>query len=170
MEKIDPLDLKILSIISRNARIPFKDVATLCNVSRAAIHQHVLKMIDDGIIVGSGYHINPRAIGYGTCSFIGIILERGSLYKEVSKKLALLPEVVECHLLTGDFTLLVKLQCHDNERLTSILNDEIQAIDGVLSTKTLLSLEQTISRDIAIPVNEEAANKPLRRGRKRVVK
>ena len=84
MDKIEPLDLKILSIISKNARIPFKDVAEKCNVSRAAVHQHVQKMIEDGIIEGSGYHVNPRAIGYGTSSYIGITLERGSLYKEVS--------------------------------------------------------------------------------------
>ena len=62
MEKLDALDYKILGIISQNARIPFRDVAQQCGVSRAAIHQRVQKMIDDGIITGSGYHVNPIKI------------------------------------------------------------------------------------------------------------
>ena len=66
MEKIDELDKKILEIISNNARIPFKDVAAECGVSRAAIHQRVQRLIDMGVIVGSGYHVNPASLGYTT--------------------------------------------------------------------------------------------------------
>ena len=79
MEKIDELDRKILDIITKNARIPFKDVATDCDVSRAAIHQRVQRMIDMGVIVGSGYDVNPKALGYQTCTYIGITLDKGSL-------------------------------------------------------------------------------------------
>ena len=77
MEKIDNLDRQILEIISQNARIPFKDVAAECGVSRAAIHQRVQHMMDMNVIVGSGYHINPRTLGYNTCTYIGVKLERG---------------------------------------------------------------------------------------------
>ena len=63
MEKIDNLDRQILEIISQNARIPFKDVAAECGVSRAAIHQRVQRLIDLGVIVGSGYHVNPKSLG-----------------------------------------------------------------------------------------------------------
>ena len=80
MEKIDKLDRQILNIISKNARIPFKDVAEECGVSRAAIHQRVQRMIDMNVIVGSGYHINPKILGYNTCTYIGVKLERGSMY------------------------------------------------------------------------------------------
>ena len=72
MEKIDKLDRQILNIISKNARIPFKDVAEECGVSRAAIHQRVQRMIDMNVIVGSGYHINPKILGYNTCTYIGV--------------------------------------------------------------------------------------------------
>lgn len=64
MEKIDSLDRQILEIISQNARIPFKDVAAECGVSRAAIHQRVQRLIDLGVIIGSGYHVNPKSLGY----------------------------------------------------------------------------------------------------------
>ena len=78
MEKIDNLDRQILEIISQNARIPFKDVAAECGVSRAAIHQRVQRLIDLGVIVGSGYHVNPKSLGYRTCTYVGIKLEKGS--------------------------------------------------------------------------------------------
>ena len=68
MEKIDKLDKKILSILSLNARMPFKDVAAECGVSRAAIHQRVQRLIDEGVITGSGIDVNPKSIGYSTCT------------------------------------------------------------------------------------------------------
>ena len=166
MEKLEALDLKILSIISKNARIPFKDVAAECGVSRAAIHQHVQKMIDDDIIEGSGYHINPRTIGYGTCSYIGIMLEKGTMFREVSRKLESMAEVVECHMVTGEYTMLIKVFCTDNDHLMHLLNDQLQAIDGVVSTTTLISLEQSIYRGIDIPAALERNAKPRRRNGK----
>ena len=74
MDKIDQLDQKILEIISTNARIPFKDVALVCGVSRAAIHQRVQRLIEAGVIVGSGYHVNPKSLGYTTCTYVGLTL------------------------------------------------------------------------------------------------
>lgn len=150
MERIDHLDQKILEIISTNARIPFKDVATVCGVSRAAIHQRVQRLIEAGVIVGSGYHVCPKSLGYSTCTYVGIKLERGSMYKEVAAELEKIPEIVECHFTTGPYTLLVKLYSYDNEHLMELLNNRIQEIHGVISTETLISLEQSISR--AVPI------------------
>ena len=92
MEKIDKLDRQILEIISQNARIPFKDVAAECGVSRAAIHQRVQRLIDMGVIIGSGYHVNPKSLGYRTCTYVGIKLEKGSMYKSVVDELEKIPE------------------------------------------------------------------------------
>ena len=92
MEKIDNLDKKILNILSQNARIPFKDVAAECNVSRAAIHQRVQRLIDSGVITGSGFDVNPKSQGYRTCTYVGLSLERGSMSKEVVKRLQLIAD------------------------------------------------------------------------------
>lgn len=155
MEKIDKLDRQILNIISKNARIPFKDVAEECGVSRAAIHQRVQRMIDMNVIVGSGYHINPKILGYNTCTYIGVKLERGSMYKDVVPKFEKIPEVVECHFTTGPYTLLIKLYARDNEHLMELLNSKIQEIPGVTATETLISLRQSVKREIPIcNVNE----------------
>lgn len=150
MEKIDQLDRKILKIISQNARIPFKDVAAECGVSRAAIHQRVQRMVDMNVIVGSGYFVNPKILGYKSCTYVGIRLEKGSLYKDVVPEMIKIPEVVECHFTTGPYTMLVKLYAKDNEDLMALLNGKIQEIKGVIATETLISLDQSIKREVAI--------------------
>ena len=150
MEKIDNLDKHILEIITKNARIPFKDVAAECEVSRAAIHQRVQRLIDLGVIIGSGYHVNPKTLGYQTCTYIGIKLEKGSMYSEVVPELQKIPEIVECHFTTGPYTMMVKLYARDNEHLMQLLNGKIQSIKGVSATETLISLEQSVKREVPI--------------------
>ncbi len=150
MERIDKLDKKILAILSQNARMAFKDVAGECGVSRAAIHQRVQRLIDDGIITGSGFDVNPKSLGYSTCTYVGITLEKGSMYKEVVEELALIPEIVECHFTTGPYTMLIKLYARDNEQLMDLLNTKLQGIRGVVATETMISLEQSLKREIPV--------------------
>ena len=153
MEKIDDLDRKIIQIITKNARIPFKDIATECNVSRAAIHQRVQRLMDSGVITGSGYTINPKMLGFQMCTYIGITLERGSLYKEVTAQLEEIPEIIECHYTLGPYTMLIKLYAKNDEHLMELLNGKIQEIKGVVSTETLTCLDQRIKRQV--PVNSK---------------
>lgn len=155
MEKIDNLDKKILEIISCNARIPFKDVAAECGVSRAAIHQRVQRLIDLGVIVGSGYHVNPASLGYTTCTYVGISLEKGSMYKGVVQEFQKIPEIVECHFTTGPYTMLIKLYARDNAHLMELLNNCLQEIPGVTSTETLISLKQSIKKEVPIGLQHD---------------
>lgn len=158
MEKIDKLDKRIMEIISANARIPFKDVAAVCGVSRAAIHQRVQRLIDANVIVGSGYDINPKSLGYNTCTYVGIRLEKGSMYSRVVDELRNIPEIVECHYTTGPYTMLVKLYARDNEQLMDLLNRKIQGITGVDSTETLISLDQSIKREVPLCVTDNSSS------------
>jgi len=155
MEKIDNLDRKILEIVMRNARIPSKDVAVVCGVSRAAIHQRIQRMIDLKVITGSGYHVNPKVLGYTTCTYIGVKLEKGSMYKDVVPELEKIPEVVECHFTTGSYTMLLKVYARDNEQLMDLLNNKMQMIPGVVSTETLISLDQSIKREIPVHLEDD---------------
>ena len=154
MEKIDNLDRKILEIIMRNARIASKDVAQECGVSRAAIHQRIQRMIDLNVITGSGYNVDPKILGYRTCTYIGVNLERGALYREVVPELEKIPEIVECHFTTGPYTILIKLFARDNEHLMELLNQKIQVIPGVVGTETLISLDHSISRVLPVKYDE----------------
>ena len=154
IEKIDTLDKKILNILSKNARMPFKDVAAECGVSRAAIHQRVQRLIEIGVILGSSFNINPKSLGYTTCTYVGITLERGNMYRDVAQQIAMIPEVVECHYTTGSYTMLIKLYAKDNEQLMELLNDKLQNINGVVSTETLISLEQSTKREVPVTTED----------------
>ncbi|MBD5290164.1 MAG: winged helix-turn-helix transcriptional regulator [Bacteroides sp.] len=155
MEKVDNLDRKILNIVMNNARIPSKDVAIVCGVSRAAIHQRIQRLIEMGVIVGSGYNVNPRKLGYNTCTYIGVSLEKGSMYRDVVKELEKIPEVVECHFTTGPYSMLIKVFAHNNQHLMELLNNNIQQIAGVTETETLISLEQSMNRQIQLDVDPD---------------
>lgn len=153
-EIIDELDVKILRIISQNARTPFKEVAEQCGVSRAAIHQRVQQMVEDGVITGSGFYVNPKKLGYNLCVFIGISLEKGTLYKQVTKELEKILEVVECHFTLGNYNMLIKLYAHDDAHLLDLLSNKIQAIPGVANTTTLTALDESINRVLPIKMSQ----------------
>jgi len=150
MEKIDNLDRRILEIVMRNARIPSKNVAEVCGVSRAAIHQRIQRLVDLGVITGSGYTVNPKELGYHTCTYIGVNLERGAMYRKVVPEIEKIAEVIECHFTTGPYTMLLKLVARDNEHLMDLLNNRIQMIPGVTGTETLISLDNSINRTLPI--------------------
>ena len=150
MERIDNLDRRILEIISQNARIPFKDVAAECGVSRAAIHQRVQRLIDLGVIIGSGYHVNPKSLGYSTCTYVGVKLEKGSMYRAAVAQLENIKGIVGCRFATGPYAMLMELYDRDSDRVMEVLNSRIQEIPGVTATETLISLEQSIKKEIPI--------------------
>ena len=139
---IDNLDRQILSIVMHNARIPSKDIAQECGVSRAAIHQRIQRMIELGIITGSGYTVDPKLLGYSTCTYIGVNLERGAMYKDVVPEIEKIPEVIEFFV-------------RDNDHLMELLNKKIQMIHGVTGTETLISLDNSIMRTIPLQKNPE---------------
>lgn len=153
VDRIDKLDRKILNTITKNARIASKDVAAVCGVSRAAIHQRIQRLIEMKVITGSGYTVNPKRLGYNTCTYVGVRLEKGSLYREVVKELEKIKEVVECHFTTGPYSMLIKVFAQDNQHLMELLNDRIQHIAGVTETETLISLEQSMNRQIDLEID-----------------
>lgn len=157
---IDILDKQILEILSEDARAAHKDIADVCGVSRAAIHQRIDRMKHDGVILGSGLQVNPQALGYETCTFIGVTLALGSKFASVVEEISKVPEIVECHFTTGAYAIMLKLYCRNNSDLRRLL-DVLNHIDGVSSTETLISLEQSFTRNIPISLTD--APEPKRR-------
>ena len=152
---IDSLDKKILSILTKDARTPFLEVARECNVSGAAIHQRVQRLIKLGVISGSQFIVEPKKLGYNTCAYIGIFLENASLFNDVSEKLVKIPEITQCHYTTGQYSMFIKVYTRDNEHLRDILTGKIQSINGISRTETFISLDVLVSRQL--PVIEETA-------------
>ena len=153
--QLDEMDRIILSRLVQDARTPYLEIARECGVSGAAIHQRVKKLEDAGLIVGFTALVKPAAMGYQLCAFINLNLSENNKYPEVTAALKKIPEIVECHFTTGPYTMLVKLYSRDNEHLMDLLNNRIQEISGVISTETLISLEQSISRSVPVMQNEK---------------
>jgi Lrp/AsnC family transcriptional regulator for asnA, asnC and gidA len=147
---IDSLDKKILTILTKNARIPFLEVARECNVSGAAIHQRVQKLTKLGVISGSRFTIDPRKIGFKTLAYIGIFLDNAGLFNDVLEKLGKIPEITQCHYTTGEYAMFVKVYAKDNEHLKAVLADKVQSINGISRTVTFISLEVLIDRQLPI--------------------
>ena len=152
--QLDELDEKILKLIIGNARMPFLEVARECNVSGAAIHQRIQKLTNLGVIKGSEFIVDNTKVGYETCAYMGLFLKSPGQFPSVTEALLQIPEVVECHFTTGPYTMLIKLYACDNAHLMELLNNKLQEIPGVISTETLISLEQSIKKEI--PIRKDA--------------
>lgn len=158
---IDEIDRRILSYLVNNARMPFLEIARECNISGAAVHQRVKKMESNGIISGSRMVIKPGAIGLNVCAFISVCLSEDNKYPDVVAALKHVPEIVECHFITGKAALFLKVYCFDNEHLLDILINTIQRIPYVLSTDTMISLDQSFEREIWVKDNKGTSFKTL---------
>ncbi|PTX22618.1 Lrp/AsnC family transcriptional regulator for asnA, asnC and gidA [Pontibacter mucosus] len=148
--EIDKLDKQILRLLMQDVTRPYTDIAKELNVSGGTIHVRMKKLTEMGVVKGAQLLINPAAVGFDICAFIGVFLEKGSEYKETVKKLKEIPEVVELHYTTGAYSMFAKIVCRDTNHLREVLNEKLQPIEGVQRTETLISLEESINRQIQI--------------------
>ena len=146
---LDSLDKKILRLIAEDARMPFLEVARVCNVSGAAIHQRIQKLSNQGVLKGSKFNIDPEKIGYETCAFIGINLKHPENFDEVVEKLKRIPEIVECHYTTGDYDMFIKIYALNNHHLLNIIHDKLQPL-GLASSETLISFNTVFDRQLPV--------------------
>ena len=147
---IDGIDKIILRQLMDDARKPILEIARQVVISGAAIHQRLRKLEKSGLITGSKFTIDPKVLGYNTMAFIGIYLDRAMSNPKAVKQLEEIPEVLECHYTTGNWSIFIKILCKNNEHLMHLLNKKVQAIDGVSRTETFISLNQQIERQIQI--------------------
>jgi len=147
---IDHLDRNILTVLMNDAVVPYTEIAKQLDVSAGTIHVRMKKLIEMGVVVGSQLIINPSVIGFDICAFIGIFLDKGSVYTEVREKMKQIPEVVELHYTTGVYSIFAKILCRDTNHLREVLNEKIQAIVGIQRTETFITLEQGFTRQINI--------------------
>ncbi|MEZ4797210.1 MAG: Lrp/AsnC ligand binding domain-containing protein [Flavobacteriaceae bacterium] len=148
--QIDGIDKKILRALIEDARTPVLEIARQVGISGAAIHQRLRKLEKSGLLAGSKFVVNPKVLGYTTMAFVGIFLDKAMSNPDAVRQLKKIPEVLECHYTTGNWSIFVKVLCKDNEHLMHVLNKDIQTISGVSRTETFISLDQQIDRQIKI--------------------
>lgn len=147
---LDKLDIQILSILMNDATVPYTEIAKKLIVSGGTIHVRMKKLTEMGIVKGSELIIDPSKMGYDISAFIGVYLEKGSLYHDVAKEMNKIPEVVELHYTTGIYSMFAKLICRNTLNLREVLNDKIQVIKGIQRTETFISLEESFKRQISL--------------------
>ena len=146
--KIDGIDKIILKNLLQDARKPIKFIAKASGISGAAVHQRLKKLEKANVISGSQIILNPKVLGFKTVAFIGIYLDKAMRNPEAVKQLKDIPEVIECHYTTGNWSVFAKLLCQDNEHLMELLNKKIQSVKGVSRTETFISLQEQMNRQI----------------------
>ena len=152
--QLDSLDEQILKLIASNARIPFLEVARVCGVSGAAIHQRIQKLTDLGVVKGPEFVLDSEKIGYETCAYMGLYLKDPEQFDVVTEALRHIPEIVECHYTTGQYDMFIKIYAKNNHHLLSIIHDKLQPL-GLARTETIISFHEAIKRQMAIPEWEE---------------
>jgi Lrp/AsnC family transcriptional regulator for asnA, asnC and gidA len=147
---MDTTDRKIINILASNARLSLQKVAEECDISSTAVHQRIKKMEDADIIRGTNLVLNHQALGLGTMAFIGVFLNTADLANPVVEAFKKIPEIVECSFTTGTYALFLKIYCRDNQHLTEVLSDKIQALEGISRTETFIVLKHPIDRQIVL--------------------
>jgi Lrp/AsnC family transcriptional regulator for asnA, asnC and gidA len=148
--QLDNTDLAILNILMQDARRPFTEVAEEVFVSPGTVHVRMRKMEKLGLIKNSQLQVDLSKLGLDVTAFLGVYLQKSSLYDEVVAALKAIPEIVDCHYTTGAYSMFVKIVCRDTNHLKNILHDFIQPIEGIERTETFISLEESINRQVQL--------------------
>ena len=147
-QQIDDLDKKILTLLVKDGKMPYTDIAKQLFVSSGTIHVRMKKMEQLGVVRGSSLQLDYSKLGYDILAYLGIFLDQAVRYDDVVARLAKVPEIVEVNNTTGQYNIFARIICKDTNHLRQILHEEIQNIEGVLRTELLISLDQPVSRSL----------------------
>ena len=147
---LDKLDLQIISAMMEDAGISYADLGKNLSVSGGTIHVRIKKLQESGIVKGTRLNVELKELGYDITAFVGIYLEKSSLYDTVAKELKRIPEIVRLNYTTGNYSMFIEIVCRDITQLRHVLHDELQKIKGIERTETLISLEESFNRNVQV--------------------
>lgn len=151
---IDKLDLQIIQHLMQDANISYADLGKKLFVSPGTVHVRIKKLQDNGIVNGTRLHVDLKKLGYDVIAFIGIYLEKSSLYDTVAKELRKIPEIVRMNYTTGNYSIFAEIVCKDIAQLRSVLHDQMQKVKGIERTETFISLEESLNRSVQVTIEE----------------
>jgi Lrp/AsnC family transcriptional regulator for asnA, asnC and gidA len=146
--EIDSLDTKILTILAKDAKLSYAEIGKMLYVSPGTVHVRVKKLTEANLIKAVRAELNYAALGFDITAFLGIYLEKSNMYESVKSELKKIPEVIDAHYTTGNYSIFAKIICRDTEHLRDVLAKKLQSIKGIQRTETFISLEETLSRPL----------------------
>ena len=149
-KSLDKLDLQIIQTMMLDAEISYADLGKQLFVSGGTIHVRIKKLEELGIVRGKRLAVDMKVLGYDVIAFIGIYLEKSSLYDSVAEALQKIPQIVRLNYTTGNYSMFAEIVCKDIQQLRFVLHDELQKIKGIERTETFISLEESFSRNVRI--------------------
>jgi Lrp/AsnC family transcriptional regulator for asnA, asnC and gidA len=147
---LDKIDIAILKLLIKDSKIPYTEIAERLLISPGTVHVRMKKMEKEGIVRKFSIELDPVKLGFDLTAFVGVYLEKGSIYKEVILDLLQIPEITEAHYTTGNYSVFMKIVCRNTNHLRQVINDKIQAVKGIQRTETIISLEESIKRQVAV--------------------
>lgn len=147
---LDKLDLSIVQQLMHDANVSYAEIGKKLFVSAGTVHVRIKKMQEAGVISGMSYRVDLKKLGYDVIAFIGIYLEKSSLYDVVAKDLKKIPEIVRMNYTTGNYSIFAEIVCKDIVQLRYVLHDELQKIKGIERTETFISLEESLNRSVKV--------------------
>nr|WP_294903189.1 Lrp/AsnC ligand binding domain-containing protein [uncultured Lacibacter sp.] len=147
---LDKLDLQIISEMMEDAQISYADLGKKLFVSGGTIHVRIKKLQEHGIVKGTKLNVDLKALGYDITAFVGIYLEKSSLYDTVAKDLRRIPEIVRLNYTTGNYSMFIEVVCKDINQLRFVLHDALQKIKGIERTETFISLDESFNRKVEV--------------------
>ncbi len=144
----DNTDLKILSILMKDAKKTYAEIGKELFISGGTVHVRIKKLMDAGVILNTQLNVDYSKLGYDITAFLGIFLEQSKMYDNVSQQLSEIDEVLEAHYTTGTYSIFAKVISRDTDHLRTIISDKIQQIGGIQRTETFISLHNSLKRPL----------------------
>ncbi len=147
---LDKLDFQIIQEMMENAEISYADLGKKLFVSGGTIHVRIKKLEELKVVKGKRLSVDLKSLGYDVIAFIGVYLEKSSLYDSVAKELKKIPQIVRLNYTTGNYSMFAEIVCKDIQELRFVLHDELQKIKGIERTETFISLEESLDRNVVV--------------------
>jgi len=147
---LDKLDLQIIEAMMANAEISYAELGKKLFVSGGTIHVRIKKLQEFSIVKGTRLNVDLKLLGYDITAFVGIFLEKSSLYDSVAEELKKIPQIVRLNYTTGNYSMFIEVVCKDIAQLRFVLHDELQKIKGIERTETFISLEEGFIRNVPV--------------------
>lgn len=150
--EIDKTDRRIIAELLADAKTPFTEIAERLEVSGGTVHVRMKKLERLGVVKGSSLTVDISKLGYDITAFVGIYLEKSSLYEEVAEELKKIPEILNMHYTTGNYSIFIKIVCKDTTHLRDVLHQKIQLVRGIERTETFISLDERLMRPLQLEI------------------
>jgi len=147
---LDKLDYQIIHEMMETAEVSYADLGKKLFVSGGTIHVRIKKLEELGIVKGTKLSVDLKALGYDVIAFIGIYLEKSSMYDSVANELRSIPQITRLNYTTGNYSMFAEIVCRDINQLRFVLHDELQKIKGIERTETFISLEESFNRNVVV--------------------